>query len=260
MTAAEQKQTAEHLAAVPAVKAHVDELGKLKGSHQALDAEIKKTLATHAAERTALTLSTAAHKAYADVVKATKVVMEEFADAAEKDIAAVQADYAGSVEGLAAGMANQIGAERGLAAVKVVSETAKGLACLAEGTWPPTNPAAIIAAGIHFDSAAEWAKLAGTSAARHGAGAAGGGAGYQGIGDRGQGTSDRGQGTDYGERAVAGTGLAPGAQGSPGGRLNVMVLGEAETARFFADSVNAADAAGHFMQVSTARKSAPAQG
>jgi hypothetical protein len=200
MTAAEQKQTAEHLAAVPAVKAHVDELGKLKGSHQALDAEIKKTLATHAAERTALTLSTAAHKAYGDVVKATKVLMQEFADAAEKDIAAVQADYAGSVESLAAGMAKQIGGERAVAAVKVVSETARGLECLAEGTWPP-NPAAIIAAGIHFDSAAEWAKLAGTSAVRHGTGAGGVAGEFATPG----GGEYRGQGTGDGERITAST-------------------------------------------------------
>jgi hypothetical protein len=148
-----------------------------------------------------------------------------------------------------------VGGRKAQAAVEALWETAKGIACLAEGTWPP-NPAAIIAAGLHFEAAAEYATMAGKSAGRHGTAGAGAGGGRSEY-ERGE---YGGGGWAAGREGVAASGLAPGAQGSIGGRLNVIVIGEAETARFFAGQVNAADQAGHFMQVSSARRSAPAQG
>jgi hypothetical protein len=78
--------------------------------------------------------------------------------------------------------------------------------------------------------------------------------------ERGEYGAGGGGGWAAGQQGVAASGLAPGAQSSTGGRLNVMVIGEAETARFFAQGVNSADQAGHFIQVTSARRSAPSQG
>jgi hypothetical protein len=116
---------------------------------------------------------------------------------------------------------------------------------------------ALIASGIHFESAAEYAKLAGTSAGRRSGGATGAGSEY---GAPGGGGGEYRSRIGAGDQFVSGGGLAPGASGANGGRLNVIVIGENEQARFFADRVNDADAAGHFMRVSSARRSAPAQG
>ena len=183
----------------------------------------------------------------------------QYARAAKEEVMAVQKDLIGSAEGLAENVAKQVGGEKALAAVKVISETAKGLECLAEGTWPP-NPAAIIAAGIHFDSAAEYGILAGKHTARPSASAGGYGAGGGYGADAGRGEEYGGGRIGAGQQDVAGNWLAPGAQGLNGGRLNVIIIGESEQARFFADRVNEADKAGHFMTVSAARRSAPAQG
>jgi hypothetical protein len=163
---------------------------------------------------------------------------------------------------LAEGAAQLIGSKKGYYAVKAAEEIAAGVECIAEGTWPP-NPLALIAAGIHFESAAEWAKIAGTSAGRHGVGAVGAGGGARGYGGetyrgRAQRVGGYGGGGEDAEQAVSGAGLAPGAQGSGGGRLNVYVVGD--EAAFIAERVNAADAAGHFMRVRQATRSAPAQG
>jgi len=110
-------------------------------------------------------------------------------------------------------------------------------------------------------AAAEMFEVAGksqTSGAGIGSsGGAGGGYREEGYGERGGYGPRGGGGGDY-ERAASGSGLAPGAQGSNGGRLNVYVVGD--EAAFIAERVNAADAAGHFMQVTSSRRSAPAQG
>jgi hypothetical protein len=44
--------------------------------------------------------------------------------------------------------------------VEVALETARGIADLVQGTWPP-NPAAIVAAALHFEAAAQYALVAG---------------------------------------------------------------------------------------------------
>jgi hypothetical protein len=82
----------------------------------------------------------------------------------------------GSLKDLTQGAVALIGGQKAAAAFKAVYETAEGVACLASGTWPP-QPEALIAAGLHFESAAEFARLAGASANRHGGGGSSGGGG-----------------------------------------------------------------------------------
>ena len=119
-----------------------------------------------------------------------------------------------------------------------------------------TDPQAALTATEYTLAAAEMFKVAGSSnrAAQPGGGGGGGGGQY------GREGSGGGGGLGAGQQGVAGNRLAPGASGSNGGRLNVVVIGEAEQARFFADRVNEADEQGHFIQVTASRRSSPAQG
>jgi hypothetical protein len=233
-------QHREALEAIQNAQQQADAIARLKGDYTAMaQAGIAAYNAMAAANGNYLKQLVAQHK-------------EEQKAATE----AMNAELAG-IGALAEGAAQLAGSKKAYYAVKAGEEVAAALEALAEGTWPP-NPMALIASGIHFESAAEYAKLAGTSAGRRGAGATGAGSEYGAPSGGGEYRSSGRVGA--GDQFVSGGGLAPGAQGSTGGRLNVIVIGESEQARFFADRVNAADAAGHFMTVSTARRSAPAQG
>jgi hypothetical protein len=106
---------------------------------------------------------------------------------------AIQKSLAASGEQLAAGLAGLIGGRRAQAGVEAIWEVARGIAMLAEGSWPP-NPAALIAAGLHFEAAAQYGIIAGTGSHRHsGAGAGAGGSGSSG---RDYGRSGEGSGSD----------------------------------------------------------------
>ncbi len=124
------------------------------------------------------------------------------------------------------------------------------------------NPKYEASAISHLESAAIFGALGaaagGAAAAMPGGGGAraGAGSGREDYGHDGYG--DSGGGIGAGRQGVAGNSLAPGAQGSNGGRLNVYVVGD--EAEFIAKRVNAADQAGHFMQVTASRRSSPAQG
>jgi hypothetical protein len=183
-------------------------------------------------------------------------VTGQFTRAAKEEVMAVQKDIAASATQLTAGVASLIGGRRAQAGVEAVWEVARGIGCLAEGTWPP-NPAAIIAAGLHFESAAEYAILAGKSSARHGGGGGGGGS-YRGGG-----------GEDYGRRGEEGGpqtgnyGLAPGVTGAgapQGGKLTVMVVGEEAGGQWIADTLNKAQDRGVTLNATTARKTPYAAG
>jgi hypothetical protein len=241
---ARQRIEDEHNEAVAAIQAHqqdADAIARLKGDYAAMaQAGIAAYNALAEANANYLKQLEAQHKA-------EQKAAQEATNAALTEIGA-----------LAEGAAQLAGSKKGYYAVKAGEEVAAGLEAIAEGTWPP-NPLAIAAAGIHFESAAEYAKLAGTSAGHRGAGAPGGGGEY-GVPSGGEEYRGGGGRTGAGDQFVAGSGLAPGAQGSNGGRLNVIIIGESEQARFFADRVNEADKAGHFITVSAARRSAPAQG
>jgi hypothetical protein len=88
------------------------------------------------------------------------LVFDDFTRAIREQVKAISEHAAASVEELTTGLASLIGGRKAQAGVEAIWEGAKGVACLAEGTWPP-NPAAIIAAGLHFESAAQYALLGG---------------------------------------------------------------------------------------------------
>jgi hypothetical protein len=175
----------------------------------------------------------------------------KFADAMHAAARAMQSDAANSVQLVSQGIAGLIGGRKAQAAVEAVWETARGIACLAEGTWPP-NPAAIIAAGLHFESAAQFAVLAGKSAGAH-RGAGGGGAqpGYSRSGE-----SSRSSG---GELAAPPQTLAAGANGrfgSPGSGI-IVVHGSADLHQFVAGLVNGAVQRGITVTATSSQRGAP---
>ena len=65
------------------------------------------------------------------------------------------------------GLAGLVAGRRAQAGMEAVWEVPRGVACIAEGTWPP-NPAAIVAGSLHFEAAAQYAMMAGKSAHRPG--------------------------------------------------------------------------------------------
>jgi hypothetical protein len=231
--------------------------------------EAVKAIQDHNAEAQAIAALKGDYKAMADAAiaawtamrQANANYMKQLVDEHKVEQKAANDATNAEIEGigaLAEGAAQLAGSKKGYYAVKAGEEIAAGLETLAEGTWPP-NPLALIASGIHFESAAEYAKIAGTGAGhRTGAGGAGAPSYESERGAYEHGGGGGGGGASYGEQDVAGTGLAPGATGSTGGRLNIYVIGD--EAAFIAKRVNEADAAGHFMQVTSSRRSAPAQG
>lgn len=90
---------------------------------------------------------------------------------------AMQSDVAAQSEQLAAGLAGMIAGRKAQAAVEAVWETAQGIKSLAEGIWGVAgpNPAAIVAAGLHFEAAAQFAIIAGSGGGKTGGGGGGGG-------------------------------------------------------------------------------------
>jgi uncharacterized phage infection (PIP) family protein YhgE len=118
-----------------------------------------------------------------------KQVSHEFAEAAKADVAAVQENIGGSLASLTQGAIALTGSQKAAAAFKVGYEIAEALACLASGTWPP-NPAAIIAAGIHFEAAAQYAKVGGGGGGGRGTASVGAASSYgRGGGDGGGGST-----------------------------------------------------------------------
>jgi len=133
--------------------------------HYAVDPQALPLLRTNlAALSPVLYQSTTQFQQHASAIKVA-------AQAMESDTAAQAAQLAISVAGLVAGRKAQ-------AEIEAVWETARGIACLAEGAWPP-NPAAIVAAGLHFEAAAQYAIMAGSGGGRHGGAGAGAGASSQ---------------------------------------------------------------------------------
>jgi bisphosphoglycerate-dependent phosphoglycerate mutase len=177
-------------------------------------------------------------------------VTAQFTRATIDEIQAVQKSIAASGEQLAAGLAGLIGGRKAQAAVEAVWETARGIACLAEGAWPP-NPAAIIAAGLHFEAAAQYALMAGRGSGHHGGAGAGSYGGSREDYSRG--------GSDSRGAYAPPQALAPGAGGGDGrfGELHVVVIGENEKAEWFAKGVNSAVDAGHFVQSTVSQRGAP---
>src|SRR5271157_444653 len=171
------------------------------------------------------------------------------ANAVERSTLALRSQSAVGVELLSKGLAGLVAGRKAQAGIEAVWETARGIALLAEGTWPP-NPAAIMAAGLHFEAAAQYALLAGTGSHRR----SGGSSGY-GTGDTGHGTL-----ADSGSRIPDSGALAPGAAGA-GSRFSgsgvVIIRGTQDFENYVASAVNGAVARGVNVTATSAQRGSP---
>jgi hypothetical protein len=174
---------------------------------------------------------------------------EQHANAVQRTALALRSQTTAEAELANKGLAGLIAGRKAQAGMEAVWETARGIALLAEGTWPP-NPAAILAAGLHFEAAAQYALLAGTGA-RHRGGA---GAGYGVVGERSA-LPREGGALPYAES----TALAPGAAGASArfGSGVVIIRGTQEFENYVATAVNGAVARGITVTATQSQRGAP---
>jgi len=172
---------------------------------------------------------------------------EQHTKAIERSTLALRSQASVGAEAVTSGLAGLIAGRKAQAGVEAVWETARGIALLAEGTWPP-NPAAILAAGLHFEAAAQYALLAGTSSSRRHHASVGSGAG-----------TPAGAGAQPGV-AVPQQALAPGAAGA-GTRFSgsgvVIIRGTQDFENYVASAVNGAVARGVNVTATSAQRGSP---
>jgi hypothetical protein len=170
-------------------------------------------------------------------------------NAVQRAALALRSQTAAGAELVTGGLAGLIAGRKAQAGVEAVWETARGIALLAEGSWPP-NPAAIMAAGLHFEAAAQYALLAGTGGHRHSAG----GSGY---GSRDTGHGSAGIDSAYGMPTQA---LAPGAAGASArfsGSGVVIIRGTQDFENYVASAVNGAVSRGVNVTATSAQRGSP---
>ena len=172
------------------------------------------------------------------------------ANAVGRSTLALRSQSAAGAELVSKGLAGLVAGRKAQAGVEAVWETARGIALLAEGTWPP-NPAAIMAAGLHFEAAAQYALLAGTGSHRRSAGSSG-----CGTRDMGHGSG----GIDSGFPIPNSAALAPGAAGA-GSRFSgsgvVIIRGTQDFENYVASAVNGAVARGVNVTATSAQRGCP---
>jgi hypothetical protein len=172
------------------------------------------------------------------------------ANAVECSTLALRSQSVVGAELVSKGLAGLVAGRKAQAGVEAVWETARGIALLAEGTWPP-NPAAIMAAGLHFEAAAQYALLAGTGSHRRSASGSGYGTRDTGHGTPGLGTRDSGFGPQT---------LAPGAGGASSrfsGSGVVIIRGTQDFENYVASAVNGAVARGVNVTATSAQRGSP---
>ena len=182
-------------------------------------------------------------------ITTTTVQTDQHALAIDRSTAALRSQAAVGIESANKGLAGILAGRKAQAGVEAVWETARGIAMIAEGTWPP-NPAAIMAAGLHFEAAAQYALLAGTGGHRRSAG----GSGY--------GARDAGPGTvvNSGSRIPDSGALAPGAAGASArfsGSGVVIIRGTQDFENYVASAVNGAVARGVSVTATSAQRGSP---
>jgi hypothetical protein len=181
-------------------------------------------------------------------ISAATTQTEQHTSAVRRAALALRSQAAVGIEMVGKGLAGIVAGRKAQAGMEAVWETARGIALLAEGTWPP-NPAAIAAAGLHFEAAAQYALLAGSGSHRRSAGAGGGG-GY------GSGT---GHGSGESRSGPPMQTLAPGAA-SPSlaaGSGVVIIRGTQAFEDYVAGAVNGAVSRGVSVTATTSQRGAP---
>jgi hypothetical protein len=182
-------------------------------------------------------------------IATTTAQTDQHANAVQRAALALRSQTAAGAELASSGLAGLVAGRKAQAGVEAVWETARGIALLAEGTWPP-NPAAIMAAGLHFEAAAQYALLAGSGGHRRSAG----GSGY--------GTRDTGHGSgvDDSGSTLPAPALAPGAAGA-GSRFSgsgvVIIRGTQDFENYVASAVNGAVARGVNVTSTSSMRGAP---
>ncbi len=174
---------------------------------------------------------------------------EQHANAVQRAAQALRLQTSAGMELASKGLVGLIAGRKAQAGMEAVWETARGIALLAEGTWPP-NPAAIAAAGLHFEAAAQYALMAGTGGHPHSAGAGGGAGSYERGGNYGAGESS------YGPPAQT---LAPGAAAASArfGSGVVIIRGTQAFEEYVAGAVNGAVARGVTVTATQSQRGAP---
>jgi hypothetical protein len=183
-------------------------------------------------------------------ITTTTVQTDQHALAIDRSTAALRSQAAVGIESANKGLAGILAGRKAQAGVEAVWETARGIAMIAEGTWPP-NPAAIMAAGLHFEAAAQYALLAGTGSHRHSAGAGSGAGSYGRGGGLGAGESP------YGSPSPT---LATGAAGASArfsGTGVVIIRGTQDFENYVAGAVNGAVARGVNVTATSAQRGSP---
>ena len=167
------------------------------------------------------------------------------ANAIQRSTLALRSQTAAGAEAVGKGLAGLLAGRKAQAGVEAIWETARGIALLAEGTWPP-NPAAIAAAGLHFEAAAQYALLAGTGSSRRSAGSAPRDSGH---------TAHSSASPPFPNAA-----LAPGAVGAPArfsGSGVVIIRGTQDFENYVAKAVNGAVARGVNVTATSAQRGSP---
>ncbi len=163
-------------------------------------------------------------------------ISQEMTEAAKHEVEEVSKHLLASSQQLAGSVAGLIAGRRAQAAVEVPFEIAEGIKCLALGAWPP-NPAAYVAAGLHFEAAAAYAKIAGTSAHHHGGAGGSGGSGGHGY-SSGRAYRDM-EGPGQPPPQTLAAGAASGRYSSPGSGV-IVVHGSTDLHQWVAELVNGA--------------------
>lgn len=193
------------------------------------------------------------HEAFrtpAPEITTTTVQTDQHALAVERSTVALRSQAAVGIEMAGKGLAGIVAGRKAQAGVEAVWETARGIAMIAEGTWPP-NPAAIMAAGLHFEAAAQYALLAGTGSHRRSAGAG------SVAGNNGRGAGSGPGESPFGSPAPT---LAPGAAGASGrfsGSGVVIIRGTQDFENYVAGAVNGAVARGVNVMATSAQRGSP---
>jgi TP901 family phage tail tape measure protein len=188
-------------------------------------------------------------------------LIDQYMVPAFQRMSAAQSDVIAKSEDMARSMANEIGVFVGAIAGRKAQAEVEGGFYLAEGAfdlarsiWPP-NPA-LIARGLgEIGAGINMLKVAGRSGSAPSGGGGGGASEYGGRDwghEGGYGAPGR---WPYPPQTPAYSG--PGAAGSRFGQVHVVVIGENEKAKWFAQNVNAAVEAGHFVMSTASQRGAP---
>jgi len=245
-TAEVQKSAQAQQAALATMRLYDQELRIITPQVQTLSTNLGRT---HTQSQLALVPMREMHETFrllGPEISAVTAQTDQHTNAAQRAAAALQSQSAAGAQLLGTGLVGLIAGRKAMAATEAVWETARGIALLAEGTWPP-NPAAIVAAGLHFEAAAQYALLAGTGSRGHSGSATGGAA---------SGGAYAGGVSPYGPTPQT---LAPGAA-SPSAQFGsgvVIIRGTQAFEEYVAGAVNGAVARGVTVTATQSQRGAP---